>query len=172
MYNKIFKPLQVEGTYINLCQFRIYDLIIPSHCIIYNAVEEKTLYICTRFPNYGGRAENVELHVSWFDYEMHTIGDCVLKNCEVSIALFNAWRLASCPKAHKIVHHLDMHDYANMMRHSRAKKKGTGGVLINERVESMTTDAIGYKQVTEYAYHENMRNSRSGNASVVASSIR
>ena len=65
-----------------------------------------------------------------------------------------------------------MRDYENMMKHDRKNKRGTGGVRLSEKTDEYTTDAVRYKQVTELAYWANLSDSKSGNASVVASSIR
>ena len=153
-------------------QFSIYDITIPANCVIYNDTSESTLYICPHFPDYAGKPENVNLRVIWYDYEMHTIGDTFLKNCDISIALFNAWIAASKPHARKIRHEMTMRDYEKMMDHPRKKKSATGGVRLSEKTDEYTTDAVRYKQVTESAYWANLSDSKSGNASVVASSIR
>ena len=153
-------------------QFFIYDIIIPANCVIYNDTSERTLYICPHFPNYAGKPENVNLRVIWYDYETHTIGDTFLKNCDISIALFNAWIAASKPHTRKIRHEITMRDYEKMMDHPRKKKSATGGVRLSAKSDEYTTDAVRYKQVTECAYWANLNNSKSGNASVVASRIR
>ena len=160
-------------------QFSIYDITIPANCVIYNDTSERTLYICPHFPNYAGKPENVSLRVIWYDYEMHTIGDTFLKNCDISIALFNAWITANKPRARKIRHEMTMRDYEKMMDHPRKNKRGTGGMCLSEKTDEYTTDAVRYKQVTESAYWASMGigyNGRpctnSGNASVVASNIR
>ena len=153
-------------------QFSIYDITIPANCVIYNSVSENTLYICPHFPDYAGKPENVNLRVIWYDYEMRTIGDTFLKNCDISIALFNAWINASKPHTRKIRHETTMRDYEKMMDHPRNKKSATGGVRLSAKSDEYTTDAVRYKQVTECAYWANLNNSKSGNASVVASSIR
>lgn len=170
--NKIFKQLIINNCYINIAQFSIFDIVIPANCVIYNDALENTLYICTHFPNYAGKPENVNLHVIWYDYEMHAIGNVFLKNCEISIALFNAWINASKPRPHKIMRSMSMRDYEHMMEHPRKKKCATGGVRLSEKSDEQTTDAVRYKQVTELAYWENLFDSKSGKASVVASSIR
>ena len=172
MNTKIFKKLSIDNCYINTMQFSIYDITIPANCVIYNDTSERTLYICPHFPNYAGKPENVNLRVIWYDYEMHTIGDTFLKNCDISIALFNAWKNASKPHARKIRHEITMRDYEKMMDHPRKKKSATGGVRLSEKTDEYTTDAVRYKQVTELAYWANLNDSKSGNASVVASSIR
>ena len=172
MHTKIFKKLSIDNCYINTMQFSIYDITIPANCVIYNDISESTLYICPHFPDYAGKPENVNLRVIWYDYEMHTIGDTFLKNCDISIALFNAWINASKPHTRKIRHEITMRDYEKMMDHPRKNKRGTGGVRLSEKTDEYTTDAVRYKQVTECAYWANLNNSKSGNASVVASSIR
>ena len=172
MNTKIFKKLSIDNCYINTMQFSIYDIIIPANCVIYKDTSERTLYICPHFPNYAGKPENVNLRVIWYDYEMHTIGDTFLKNCDISIALFNAWINASKPHTRKILHEITMRDYEKMMDHPRKKKSATGGVRLSEKTDEYTTDAVRYKQVTECAYWANLNDSKSGNASVVASSIR
>lgn len=172
MDKRIFKPLSIDNCYINIMQFSIYDITIPSHSIIYNDTSEKTLYICTHFPNYNGKPENVNLRTIWYDYEMWKIGDIFLKNCDVSIALFYAWKIAGKPHSRKIHHEMTMCDYENMMKHPRKKKTTTGGVRLFSKLNEYTTDAIRYKQVTEDAYWANLENSKSGNASIVANSIR
>ena len=172
MNTKIFKKLSIDNCYINIMQFAIYDITIPANCVIYNDTLESTLYICPHFPNYAGKPENVNLRVIWYDYEMHTIGDTFLKNCDISIALFNAWIAASKPHARKIRHEITMRDYEKMMDHPRKKKSATGGVRLSAKSDEYTTDAVRYKQVTECAYWANLNDSKSGNASVVASSIR
>ena len=172
MNTKIFKKLSIDNCYINTMQFSIYDIIIPTNCVIYNDISEKTLYICPHFPNYAGKPENVNLRVIWYDYEMHTIGDTFLKNCDIYIALFNAWINASKPHARKIRHEITMRDYEKMMDHPRKKKSATGGVNNKKKTDEYTTDAVRYKQVTECAYWANLNDSKSCNASVVASSIR
>ena len=153
-------------------QFSIYDITIPANCVIYNDTSERTLYICPHLPDYAGKPENVNLRVIWYDYEMHTIGDTFLKNCNISIALFNAWIAASKPHTRKIRHEMTMRDYEKMMDHPRKKKSATGGVRLSAKSDEYTTDAVRYKQVTECAYWANLNDSKSGNASVVASSIR
>ena len=172
MNDKIFKSLQYSNCYMNTVQFNIFDVTIPCNSVIYIDVYENTMYICSRFPNYSGDAKNVILNVTWYDYEMHTIGSTTLKNCDASINLFNAWKSASMPHTRKIRHEMTMRDYENMMDHSRKKKSATGGVRLSEKTDEYTTDAVRYKQVTECAYWANLNNSKSGNASVVASSIR
>ena len=172
MNDKIFKPLQYSNCYMNTAQFNIFDVTIPCNSVIYIDVCENTMYICSRFPNYSGDAKNVILNVTWYDYEMHTIGSTTLKNCDASIALFNAWKSASMPHTRKIRHEMTMRDYEKMMEHPRKNKRGTGGVRLSEKTDEYTTDAVRYKQVTECAYWANLNDSKSGNASVVASSIR
>ena len=172
MNDKIFKSLQYSNCYMNIAQFNIFDIIIPCNSIIYIDVCENTMYICSRFPNYSGDAKNVILNVTWYDYEMHTIGTTTLKNCDASIALFEAWKSASMPHTRKIRHEMTMRDYEKMMDHPRKNKRGTGGVRLSEKTDEYTTDAVRYKQVTEAAYWANLNNSKSANASVVASSIR
>ena len=172
MNTKIFKKLSIDNCYINTMQFSIYDITIPANCVIYNDTSERTLYICPHFPNYAGKPENVNLRVVWYDYEMHTIGSTTIKNCDASIALFEAWKSASMPHARKIRHEMTMRDYEKMMDHPCKNKRGTGGVRLSEKTDEYTTDSLHYKQVTESAYWANLSNSKSGNASVVASSIR
>ena len=172
MNNKIFKSLQYSNCYMNIAQFNIFDVTIPCNSVIYVDVCENTMYICPHFPNYSGDAKNVILNVTWYDYEMHTIGTTTLKNCDASIALFNAWKSASMPHTRKIRHEMTMRDYEKMMDHPRKNKRGTGGVRLSEKTDEYTTDAVRYKQVTECAYWANLNDSKSGNASVVASSIR
>ena len=172
MNDKIFKSLQYSNCYMNTAQFNIFDITIPCNSVIYIDVCENTMYICSRFPNYSGDAKNVILNVTWYDYEMHTIGTTTLKNCDASIALFEAWKSASMPHTRKIRHEMTMRDYEKMMDHPRKNKRGTGGVRLSEKTDEYTTDSLHYKQVTESAYWANLSNSKSGNASVVASSIR
>lgn len=155
---------------MNTSQFNIYDVTIPANSVIYIDTCENTMYICTHFPNYAGSPENVTLRVLWYDYEMHTIGDTFLHN-DISTSLFSAWIAASKPHARKIVRQTTFADYENMMKHSRRKKSGSGGVRLMKNCE-YTTDSLRYKQVTEPAYWANLNNSKSGNASVVASNIR
>ena len=171
MNKNIFKSLS-NGCFINISQFSIFDVTIPSHCVIYNSISENTLYICPHFPNYAGKPENVILNVIWYDYEMHAIGNTTIKECDVSIALYNAWINASKPKTRRIRHEITMHDYERMMDHPRKNKRSTGGVRLSAKSNNRTTDALRYKQVTEAAYWANLNNSKSGSASVVASSIR
>ena len=172
MNDKIFKSLQYSNCYMNTAQFNIFDITIPCNSVIYIDVCENTMYICSRFPNYSGDAKNVILNVTWYDYEMHTIGTTTIKNCDASIALFEAWKSASMPHTRKIRHEMTMRDYEKMMDHPRKNKRGTGGVRLSEKTDEYTTDSLHYKQVTESAYWANLSNSKSGNASVVASSIR
>lgn len=170
MNEKIFKTLSIDNCYINTSQFNIFDVTIPTNSVIYCDISENTLYICTHFPNYVGNPENVTLRVIWYDYEMRTIGDTFLHN-EISSSMFSAWLNASKPRTKKIMHKNSFADYENMMRHSRRKKSGSGGVRLMKNCE-YTTDNLRYKQVTESAYWANLSNSKSGNASVVASNIR
>ena len=172
MNDKIFKPLQYSNCYMNTAQFNIFDVTIPCNSVIYIDTCENTMYICSRFPNYSGDAKNVILNVTWYDYEMHTIGTTTIKNCDASIALFDAWKSASMPHARKIRRNITMRDYENMMKHDRKKKSGSGGVRLSAKSDEYTTDSLRYKQVTESAYWANLSNSKSGNASVVASNIR
>ena len=173
MNDKIFKPLQYSNCYMNTAQFNIFDVTIPCNSVIYIDVCENTMYICSRFPNYSGNAKNVILNVIWYDYEMHTIGTTTIKNCDASIALFNAWKSASMPHARRIRRNITMRDYENMMQDCiRRKKSGSGGVRLSAKSDEYTTDNLHYKQVTESAYWANLSNSKSGNASVVASNIR
>ena len=167
--NKLFKPV-TYNCFMNIAQFNIYDIIIPANSMIYIDTCETTMYICTHFPNYAGDPENVTLRVLWYDYEMRTIGDTFLHN-DISVNLFCAWINASKPRTKKIIHKDNFSDYENMMRHSRRKKSGSGGVRIMKNCD-YTTDNLRYKQVTEPAYWANLNNAKSGNASVVASSIR
>ena len=170
MNNKIFKSLQYSNCYMNTAQFNIFDVTIPCNSIIYIDVCENTMYICSRFPNYSGDAKNVILNVTWYDYEMHTIGTTTLKNCDASIALFNAWKSASMPHAQKPQQTINLN---SMMQDCiRRKKSGSGGVRLSAKSDEYTTDSLRYKQVTEPAYWANLSNSKSGNASVTASNIR
>lgn len=153
MNHKIFKRLPIENCYINTMQFSIYDITIPTNCVIYNDIKESTLYICPHFPNYAGKPENVSLRAIWYDYKMHTIGDTFLKNCDISIALFNAWINASKPHARKVKHEMTMRDYEKMMEHPRKKKSTTGGVRLSEKTDGQITDAIRYKQNSVYEYY-------------------
>ena len=170
MNDKIFKSLQYSNCYMNTAQFNIFDVTIPYNSVIYIDVCENTMYICSRFPNYSGNAKNVILNVTWYDYEMHTIGTTTLKNCDASIALFNAWKSASMPHARKPQQTINLN---SMMQDCiRRKKSGSGGVRLSAKSDEYTTDSLHYKQVTESAYWANLSNSKSGNASVVASNIR
>lgn len=153
MNDKIFKPLQYSNCYMNIAQFNIFDITIPCNSVIYINVCENTMYICSRFPNYSGDAKNVILNVTWYDYEMHTIGTTTLKNCDASISLFEAWKSASMPHARKIRRNMTMRDYENMMKHPRKKKSATGGMRLSSRIDEQTTDAIRYKQNSVYAYY-------------------
>lgn len=173
MNRKIFKPLQYSNCYMNTAQFNIYDMIIPQNSILYIDTCEYTIYICSHFPNYSGDAKNVILNVAWYDYEIRTVGTTTIKNCDASIALFEAWKSANKPHARKIIHNMTLHDYENMMRHDRCKKKsGSGGVRFSAKSDEYTTDSLRYKQVTESAYWANLSDSKSGNASVIASNIK
>ena len=179
MNDKIFKSLQYSNCYMNTAQFNIFDVIIPCNSVIYIDVYENTMYICSRFPNYSGDAKNVILNVTWYDYEMHTIGTTTIKNCDASIALFEAGKSASMRHARRIRRNITMRDYENMMKHDRKKKSGSGGVRLSAKSDEYTTDRLRYNQVTEPAYGASMgigNNGRpgtnSGNASVVASNIR
>ena len=172
MNKKIFKKLSIDNCYINTTQFSIYDIIIPANCVIYNDTSENTLYICPHFPNYAGNPKNVNLRVIWYDYEMRAIDDTFLKNCDISIALFNAWKNASKPHVRKIRHEMTVRDYEKMMEHPRKKKSSTGGVRLSSRIDEQITDALRYKQVTECAYWANLDDPKSGKASIVANSIR
>lgn len=172
MNSRIFKLLE-NNCYITLSQFNLYDITIPKNSIAYYDSKDKTLYVCTGFPrNYQGKPEKISLRVLWYDYELHAIGDTFLQGDEISIALYNAWINESRPKQCKIHREMSTSDYESMMHHSTRKKKSTGGVRLSEKTDEYTTDAIGYKQVTEYAYYANLESSKSGNASVIASNIR
>lgn len=52
----------------------------------------------------------------------------------------------------------------DMMKHERVQKSRSQGIRV-------VSDNMKYKQVTVYAYWENLNNPKSGNASVVCSNI-
>lgn len=149
---------------------KIAGEIFPKNTILCYDSENKIAYFCLHFPKYQGDVKNVILHVTWYDCDLCEIGGTILKNCPVSIALFKAWNFANTPRSQKV----DMNnDYEQMMQECILKKKhGTGGVRLSAKSDEYTTDSLRYKQVTEAAYWANLKNCRSGNASVVASSIR
>lgn len=168
---KYIMPLKnCLNCFISIKQFALLGITIPARSIM--CKEESTLYICNRFPNYEGDAKNVILNVAWYDFLTGTIGSTTIKNCNVSISLFNAWIKYNKPEALPIKHKLNMHDYQNMMKHSQKKKKGSSGVRLLKNSENCTTEKLKYKQVTEAAYWCNLYETHSGNASVVAQSIR
>lgn len=139
--------------YMNKRQIKIYDTIIPCNTICYIANNEKTIYFCAHFPkNYNGNPKNIILNVVWYDYELRTIGITTLKNCDVSIALYNAWIKANKPRPQKIHHENTLRDYEKMMGHSHVKKS-SGGVRLSSRLDETTTDNLRYKQNSVYAYH-------------------
>lgn len=167
---KNMKKLSIDNCYIVVNQFQLYDIIIPKNTIIYYNKYEKTWYFCTRFPrNYNGKAENVALSVIWYDCTMRTIGDTILKNCDISIALYTAFLNASKPKTCKIYHEPN---YEQLMYQPSKKKKQTGGVRLSKNSDEYTTDSIQYKQNTMYAYYANLNNAKSGKASMIATNIR
>lgn len=173
MNNKLFKKLSIDNCFIIIKQFNLYDITIPKNTIAYYSKYEKTWYFCTRFPrNYNGKAENVTLSVLWYDCTMRTIGDTMLKNCDVSIALYESWINASKPHTCKIYHEMTQKDYEQLMHQPSKKKKQTGGVRLSEKSDEYTTDNIQYKQNTLYAYYANLDNAKSGSASMIATSIR
>lgn len=163
---KSFKPLHDNNCYIAMVQSRLFDVTIPKYSIAYYHNKEHTLYICTHFPNYTGKVENVRLNVLWYDLQMGTIGETTVQRCDVSIALYNAWLNASKPKTRKIYHEID---YEKLMYAPPKKKKATGGVRLSEKTDAITLDSIKYKQNTVYAYYENLYDAKSGNASMIAS---
>lgn len=167
MNNKKIKSLLIPNCYIVVNQFSIYDLYIPKNAIIYNNKREKTMYICTHFPTkYNGKAENVRLNVSWYDYETRNIGTITIKN-HISTALYESWINASRPHTHKIHHEMTDKDYEKLMYQPTKKKKQTGGVRLSKNSD-IFTDGIKYKQNSVYAYYENLDNFKSGNASMIA----
>ena len=173
MDKNLFIPIYRTSAYTcMLCnaQFDIVGVTIPRGALLCYDRENRQAYFCTRFPkNYAGSPSSVILNVLWYDCDLHEIGSTTLKNCDISIALYNAWLNASKPKTRRVRHEID---YERMMDHDRKNKRGTGGVRLSAKSDEQTTDALHYNQVTEAAYWANLNNSKSGNASVVARSIR
>lgn len=165
---KIFKKVS-KHCCINAIQFNLCGISIPANSIIYKSDEEKTMYICSKFPrNYHGKTSSVILNVVWYDWELRQVGSTTLKNCPISEALYNVWVNINKPQSRLN----PVYDYEKMMDHERRKKSGTGGVRLSKKSDEYTTDNLRYNQVTESAYWANMHNAKSGNASIIASSIR
>ena len=151
---KKLKKLSCGNCYIVLNQFNLYDVTIPKNTLAYYSKEESTWYFCIRFPkSYNGKAENVTLQVVWYDCELRTIGDAILKNCEISVALYTAFLNASKPKTCKIYCEPN---YERLMWQPSKKKKQTGGVRLSEKSNETITDSIKYRQRTSYEYYHNL----------------
>ena len=176
MNNNIFSLVyKVKSTQNLTCMLinapiKIAGEIFPKNTMLCYDSKNRIVYFCTHFPKYQGAAKNVILHVAWYDCDLCEIGGTILKNCPVSIALFKAWNFVNTPRTKRV--HIN-NDYENMMQDCiRKKKHGSGGVRLSAKSNQYTTDALRYKQVTESAYWEHLEHFKSGNASVVASSIR
>ena len=150
---KNIKKLSCNNCYIVINQFNLYDVTIPKNTLAYYDKEESTWYFCTHFPkNYNGKAENVTLQVTWYDCEMRMIGNTMLKDCEISVALYTAFINASKPKTCKIYHEPN---YEKLMWQPSKKKKQTGGVRLSEKSDETITDSIKHRQRTSYEYYSN-----------------
>lgn len=163
MNKKLFKPLAHHNCYLTSKQFRLFDVIIPKNCVVYCAPKEKTLYFCLKMPRYNGAAKNAILHVLWYDYEAHTIGDTIISNCNISIAMVESWNEACRPHERKIY---QGENYEQLMKHDRKKKSQTGGRRLYADASNCVTNSISFNEHTELA-HWCYRP-----ASLVASSIR
>lgn len=163
------KPLH-DNVYIALSQIQLVGIAVPKHAIIYKNEYEHTLYICTHFPkNYAGRAKNVRLLCQYYDYMTYESNTVELCHNVMAARMFKAWENAFKPRAKSVYHEPD---YSALMKHDRKRKNGSGGVRLNAYNDTICTEQIKYKQVTEAAYFANLNNAKSGNASVVASGIK
>lgn len=158
-----------ENCYLTVCQFDLLGVTIPKNSFIY-VDKNRIAYFVRHVPKYAGNPKNLILHVLCYDLDTRMLSRDIIKGGEIASAIQAAWYDTSKPHAAKPQHMVTMRDYENMMKHDRKKKRGTGGErLINDE---QTTDSLRYNQVTEYAYWANVYDSKSGKASVVASSIR
>ena len=168
---RLFKNIQ-DNVSISLYQFTLIDTVFPVGTYVYTDRKNRIAYLCTRFPrSYHGMPSRVILNVTWYDFDTHFLGSTTLQNCKESLALFKAFQSNNGLNAGRVVREFSDSDYENFMRHERRHKRGTGGVILGKNC-GQTTDNLHYKQVTESAYWANLDNMKSGNASVVASSIR
>lgn len=133
---------------------------IPKNTVYY--IDRDTIYFCEGIPKtYNGKPENIILHFIWYDSEMDAIGETTLKNY-ISEEVFRTW-IALCKP--RMVKPPKQVDYANLMKHDRRHKNGSGGArLIND---AQINAPLKWQEVTEEAHW-----AFSGNASVVASNIR
>lgn len=171
MDKKLFKNI-TPSVAVSQYQFTLIDVTFPVGTYVFTDRKNKIAYLCTHFPkNYHGKRDNIILHVTWYDLESRLLGVTTISHCRESRELFAAFQANNEKTTGKIRHELNDADFENMMRHERRKKSGTGGVILGKFC-GQTTDNLRYKQVTELAYWANLDNARSGNASIVASSVR
>ena len=122
------------------------------------------IYVATKIPaSYKGKNPLLTLHV---------YSDCtgswetdIFRN-KISLKIWDAYLKHNKPEIDQ--NFVTDQDAANMMRHDRKHKSGSG----RRDFVNTITDSMRFKQVTELAYWENLNNSKSGNASVVAAHIR
>lgn len=179
MQKNIFEKLSAPRCYITRTQVYFYDFVVRANSVIY-VDSAQILWTCDRFPNYAGNPKNVRLQASYFDLQTHEIGRAFIQGCRASIALFTAWKGANKPHTRRMECALTDADFADLMRHDRKHKRGTGGVRLSAKVDATITDSLRYNQVTEPAYWANIGvNSytgetckNSGNASLVAANIK
>lgn len=181
MNTELFDPV-IENVYRLKKQYCFIDCVFPKNTLIY--FDYNTMYLCDHYPaKYKGIPDNLILNFTWIDLGTQFIGHTTIKGGTICEDLWLAYsslgtkELAKndtqnlrCPE--KICHELTADDYKNMMRHDRRKKSGSGGVRLSAKSDEYTTDALRYNQVTESAYWANLNNSKSGNASMIASNIR
>lgn len=160
-----------NNCYLVTDQFWLAGFPIKKGSIAF--LESGILYFCDSFPKkYAGSMARLILRVNCYDGDTRVITADIMRGNTVTYALYSGWIKAGRPTAQKFKRDLGMRDYEHMMDHDRKKKRGTGGVRLSAKSDEYTTDSVHYKQVTECAYWENLNNSKSGNASVVASWIR
>lgn len=141
------KPLRYKG------------LVIPKNavCVINDGIYYFAWNLPCEFPTSG------ILQAVYLIPERGEIGSVYLKNEPEKAALITAYKRAGYPYSPMPYNE----NYAALMRHSRKNKRQNGGRLCNSE-----GGVLRYKQVTEDAYWANLYDNKSGNASIIASSIR
>lgn len=153
--------------YIAKSSFTVNGRSMPKNTIV--VYDGDCMYMCVDFPRtYAG--ENPRLWVSVYDIDARRLDDPQVMQNAVTRKLWKCF----VGKGRKRPYYGDTTDYAHEMRSAiRKRKNSSGGVVMYAAKErNDLQERIEYKQITSYAYWENLNNAKSGKASVVASRIR
>ncbi len=135
-------------------------IVIDNYCSSFG--EGHDIYICTQFPrHYNGNKPILKL---WTYNEGIDLWETDIFQNEITRLICKVYA-TSAPKISKLF--MEDSQAEKLMKKETVCKQGKGGRIR----DNIINNPVNYRQVTEYAYWENLNNAHSGNASVVASHI-